>query len=60
MSMLKDDEPDAPSPLDDHPIEERIARAIEQEIVVGQLAPRQKLREEDLAARFGASRHQVR
>jgi DNA-binding GntR family transcriptional regulator len=60
MSMLKDDEPNGTSPLDDPPIEERIARSIEQEIVVGQLAPRQKLREEDLAARFGASRHQVR
>ena len=45
---------------DEDPAEERVAQAIEHEIVFGRLAPAQKLREEDLAARFGASRHQVR
>jgi DNA-binding GntR family transcriptional regulator len=42
------------------PTEEQIARAIEREIVFGDLVPGQKLREEELAARFAASRHQVR
>ena len=40
--------------------EERVAQAIEHEIIFGQLSPGQKLREEDLAARYDASRHQVR
>jgi DNA-binding GntR family transcriptional regulator len=42
------------------PIADRIARAIEQEIVFGRLRPGQKLREEELAERFAASRHHVR
>src|SRR5579883_2168834 len=42
------------------PLAEKIARAIEQDIVFAQLKPGQKLGEEELAERFGASRHQVR
>lgn len=42
------------------PLAETIARALEQDIVFGRLKPGEKLREEDLAERFGASRHQVR
>src|SRR5581483_4433560 len=38
----------------------QIARALEQDIVLGRLQPGEKLREEDLAERFGASRHHVR
>jgi DNA-binding GntR family transcriptional regulator len=45
---------------DADPTEGRIARAIEHEIVFGHLMPAQKLGEEELAARFNASRHQVR
>jgi DNA-binding GntR family transcriptional regulator len=41
-------------------ISERIARVLEQDIVFGRLKPGQKLPEEELAERFGASRHQVR
>jgi DNA-binding GntR family transcriptional regulator len=41
-------------------IADRIAREIEQEIVFGRLRPGQKLREEELAERFAASRHHVR
>lgn len=37
-----------------------IARALEQDIVLGRLRPGEKLREEDLAERFDASRHHVR
>ncbi|MBL8582616.1 MAG: GntR family transcriptional regulator [Rhizobiaceae bacterium] len=37
-----------------------IASALEQDIVLGRLAPGEKLREEDLAERFSASRHHVR
>ena len=44
----------------DDPIAERIAATIEQDIVFGRLAPGQKLREDNLALRFSASRHQVR
>jgi len=39
---------------------EEIAWALEQDIVLGRLAPGEKLREEDLAERFSASRHHVR
>lgn len=39
---------------------ERIAHMLEQDIIFGRLQPGQKLREEELAERFGASRHQVR
>jgi len=42
------------------PAAEQIARALEQDIVLGRLPPGAKLREEDLAERFTASRHQVR
>jgi DNA-binding GntR family transcriptional regulator len=41
-------------------VSERIARLLEQDIVFGRLKPGQKLPEEELAERFGASRHQVR
>jgi DNA-binding GntR family transcriptional regulator len=39
---------------------DQIARALEQDIVLGRLRPGQKLREEELAERFSASRHHVR
>jgi DNA-binding GntR family transcriptional regulator len=39
---------------------EQIARAVEHDIVLGRLRPGEKLREEDLAERFSASRHHVR
>jgi DNA-binding GntR family transcriptional regulator len=42
------------------PAAEQIARAIEKDIFAGRLEPGEKLREEDLAERFGASRHHVR
>ena len=42
------------------PAAEHIARALEQDIVLGRVRPGEKLREEDLAERFSASRHQVR
>jgi DNA-binding GntR family transcriptional regulator len=42
------------------PAASQIARALEQDIVLGRLSPGEKLREEDLAERFAASRHQVR
>jgi DNA-binding GntR family transcriptional regulator len=48
------------SPEVEDPAEERVARAIERDIVFGRLAPGQKLPEEELATRFGGSRHQVR
>src|ERR1700722_14928126 len=38
----------------------QIARALEKDIAFGRLEPGQKLREEELAERFAASRHQVR
>jgi len=42
------------------PAADMIARALEQDIVLGRLRPGEKLREEDLADRFSASRHHVR
>ena len=42
------------------PAAEQIARSIERDIFCGRLRPSQKLREEELAQRFGASRHHVR
>ena len=42
------------------PAAEQIAKALEEDIVLGRLPPGAKLREEDLAERFSASRHQVR
>jgi DNA-binding GntR family transcriptional regulator len=39
---------------------ETIARALEADIIFGRLPPGRKLREEELAERFSASRHQVR
>lgn len=39
---------------------DQIARALEKDIVLGRLKPGEKLREEDLAERFSASRHHVR
>jgi DNA-binding GntR family transcriptional regulator len=49
-------EPAAPA----DPAAEQIARAIERDIFRGRLRPGEKLREEDLAERFGASRHHIR
>ena len=45
---------------EEDPAAEQIARAIEQDIFGGRLPPGEKLREEDLAVRFDASRHHVR
>ncbi|HZZ59630.1 MAG TPA: GntR family transcriptional regulator [Roseiarcus sp.] len=42
------------------PAAEQIARAIEKDIFAGRLKPGEKLGEEELAERFGASRHHVR
>jgi DNA-binding GntR family transcriptional regulator len=42
------------------PLAEQIAAALEQDIVLGRVAPGHKLGEEELAERFAASRHQVR
>src|SRR5260221_915152 len=42
------------------PTADQIARALEKDIVLGRLKPGEKLREEDLAVRFSASRHHVR
>jgi DNA-binding GntR family transcriptional regulator len=42
------------------PAADQIARTIEQDIFGGRLPPGEKLREEELAERFGASRHHVR
>jgi DNA-binding GntR family transcriptional regulator len=49
-------EPDNPA----NPAAEQIARAVEREIFRGRLRPGEKLREEELAERFGATRHHVR
>src|SRR5262245_10756611 len=43
-----------------HPTSGQIARALERDIVFGRLKPGEKLREEELAERFAASRHHVR
>jgi DNA-binding GntR family transcriptional regulator len=48
-----------PGPATD-PAAEPITRAIERDIFRGRLRPGEKLREEDLAERFEASRHHVR
>lgn len=42
------------------PLAETIARSLESDIIFGRLISGQKLREEELADRFRASRHQVR
>jgi DNA-binding GntR family transcriptional regulator len=42
------------------PAAEQIARVIERDIFRGRLRPGEKLREEELAERFGASRHHIR
>jgi DNA-binding GntR family transcriptional regulator len=42
------------------PLAEQISQEIERDIIFGRLAPGRKLREEELAQRFGASRHQIR
>ena len=47
------------APADD-PTAEQITRAIESDIFLGRLRPGEQLREEELAERFEASRHQVR
>ena len=41
-------------------VAESISRELEEEIVFGRLLPGQRLPEEDLASRFGVSRHHVR
>jgi DNA-binding GntR family transcriptional regulator len=58
LSIEFDVSSDASAPAD--PIAGQIARALEKDIVFGRLKPGQKLREEELAERFVASRHQVR
>lgn len=57
MTLVTDDGPIAPA---GDQLAEAIARALESEIVFGRLPPGSKLREEELADRFSASRHQVR
>ena len=42
------------------PLAEQISQQIERDIIFGHLAPGRKLREEELAQRFDASRHQIR
>jgi DNA-binding GntR family transcriptional regulator len=42
------------------PLAEQISQEIERDIIFGHLAPGRKLREEELAQRFEASRHQIR
>jgi DNA-binding GntR family transcriptional regulator len=51
-----------PHPLfgSDDPLAEQISQEIERDIIFGHLAPGRKLREEELAQRFDASRHQIR
>ena len=56
---LSNPRPDAPRPAVD-PAPDKIARVLEQDIMLGRLKPGEKLREEDLAERFSASRHHVR
>lgn len=59
MPMADDLDFPAPDVADD-PHADTIARSLEQDIVFGRLKPGSKLREETLAERFEASRHQVR
>ena len=58
MSYEFDPPSDAPGAADQ--MAGQIARALEKDIAFGRLEPGQKLREEELAERFAASRHQVR
>ena len=58
MSRFVSARPEPSAPAD--PAAEQIARAIERDIFRGRLRPGEKLREEDLAERFGASRHHIR
>ena len=51
---------DPASDLSEEPGTEQIADVIERDIFRGRLTPGEKLREEELAERFGASRHHVR
>jgi len=48
------------TPANSDALADQIAGALEEEIVFGRLKPGEKLREEELAERFAASRHQVR
>jgi DNA-binding GntR family transcriptional regulator len=58
---LSNDEPVQAGGRTGHdPTSDQIARALERDIVFGRLKPGEKLREEDLAERFSASRHHVR
>ena len=58
MSLEFEPPSDASATAD--PMAGQIARALEKDIAFGRLDPGQKLREEELAERFAASRHQVR
>jgi DNA-binding GntR family transcriptional regulator len=59
-ALSTDDPPAVGTETSADPIAARIVQALEGDIVFGRLRPGQKLREEDLAERFGGSRHQVR
>ena len=60
----KQDHPDLARPhafsASADPLAEQISQEIERDIIFGHLAPGRKLREEELAQRFDASRHQIR
>src|SRR3954463_879752 len=58
--MISSFEPASEYEVGADPAADQIARALEQDIVLGRLRPGEKLREEDLAERFSASRHHVR
>lgn len=60
MNDIKFLEPASEYEVGADPAAEQIARALEQDIVLGRLRPGSKLREEVLAERFSASRHHVR
>lgn len=60
-SSIRNDEPSqAAARIEPDPTSDQIARVLERDIVFGRLKPGEKLREEDLAERFAASRHHVR
>jgi DNA-binding GntR family transcriptional regulator len=57
---LSNEPPQPVSRTGTDPTSDQIASALEKDIVFGRLKPGEKLREEDLAERFSASRHHVR
>jgi DNA-binding GntR family transcriptional regulator len=57
MTVLETRTPETAAPQDRI---ETIVRQLEEDIVLGRLRPRERLIEEELAARFGAKRHVVR